>query len=59
MQYRRIIVDRVVLEESAKEELNVLIEKGFLYAGDTYFGEPVFERTSITTTPIEQEIYKK
>jgi len=59
MQYRRIIVDRIILEEDKKEEQNTLIEKGFSYTGDTYFGEPVFERTSTTTTPIGQEIYKK
>ena len=41
MQYRRILIDRIVIEESTKEERNTLVENGFYYTGNTYFGEDI------------------
>lgn len=45
MKYRKIVIEKLIVEDSTEEEKNILIQSGYKNEGDNYFGEIIFSKT--------------
>lgn len=45
MKYRKVEIERIIVEESTQKERLSLINDGYVYSGDNYCGYEIFEKT--------------
>lgn len=45
MKYKKLLIEKLIVEEATEEELKNLVDGGYSYEGQNYFLDRLFEKT--------------